>query len=109
MTLLAGVCICLKRAAKITHRAQAITSLAAKWHVCATIDSFNAVVEGEDPISRSSSPPAFPYSAQFDSDEEGDGEDDLDNTKMIPVIANTISYQKRQALGKIRIHTSKFF
>ncbi|XP_057536972.1 uncharacterized protein LOC130814786 [Amaranthus tricolor] len=98
VTLLAGVCICLKSAAKITHRAQAITSLAAKWHVCATIDSFNAVVEGEDPISRSSSPPAFPYSAQFDSDEEGDGEDDLDNTKMIPVIANTISYQKRQAL-----------
>lgn len=34
------------------------------------------------------------------SDEEGEGDDDLDNTKIHPIYANTISYQKRQALGK---------
>ena len=102
MTLVTGVCICLRSAAKITHKAQAITSLAAKWHVCATIDSFDAVVDGEVPLmSRSSSPLVFPYTTHSHSDEEeGDGEDDLDNTKMVPVIANTISYQRRQALGK---------
>lgn len=100
VTLVTGVCICLRSAAKITHKAQAITSLAAKWHICATIDSFDAVDGQHDtPITRSFSPLAFPYSTHSDSDEEeGDGDDDLDNTKVVPVFANTISYQKRQAL-----------
>ncbi|KAJ7946353.1 DUF3537 domain-containing protein [Quillaja saponaria] len=31
-------------------------------------------------------------------DEEGDGDDELDNTKMVPIYAHTISSQKRQAL-----------
>ncbi|CAO2823617.1 unnamed protein product [Amaranthus hypochondriacus] len=101
VTLVTGVCICLRSAAKITHKAQSITSLAAKWHVCATIDSFDAVVDGEVPLmSRSSaSHLVFPYTTHSHSDEEeGDGEDDLDNTNMLPVFANTISYQRRQAL-----------
>uniref|UniRef100_A0A803M1Q6 Uncharacterized protein n=1 Tax=Chenopodium quinoa TaxID=63459 RepID=A0A803M1Q6_CHEQI len=99
VTLVTGVCICLRSAAKITHKAQAITSLAAKWHICATIDSFDAVEGQTTPITRSFSPLTFPYCTHTESDEEeGDGDDDLDNTKMVPVFANTISYQKRQAL-----------
>ncbi|KNA25799.1 hypothetical protein SOVF_003500 [Spinacia oleracea] len=102
VTLVTGVCICLRSAAKITHKAQAITSLAAKWHVCATVDSLDAIDTGlEVPITTTTSfsPLAFPYNTHSDSDEEeGDGDDDLDNTKMVPVFAHTISYQKRQAL-----------
>jgi hypothetical protein len=33
--------------------------------------------------------------------EEGDGENDIDNTKMVPIFAHTISIQKRQALGEL--------
>ncbi|KZV32520.1 hypothetical protein F511_37747, partial [Dorcoceras hygrometricum] len=40
ITLVTGLVICLRSAAKITHKAQAITSLVAKWHACATINSF---------------------------------------------------------------------
>ncbi|KAL2931203.1 Rho guanine nucleotide exchange factor 12, partial [Bienertia sinuspersici] len=69
VTLVTGVCICLRSAAKITHKAQAITSLAAKWHICATIDSFDAV-DGEAPIIQSGSPLALPYRTQSESDDE---------------------------------------
>ncbi|KAH9607704.1 hypothetical protein KSS87_010967 [Heliosperma pusillum] len=98
-----GVCICLRSAAKITHRAQAITALASKWHVCATIDVFEDAADGEPHVIHSLSPQissqVFPYSASSESDDEdGDGEDNLDNAKMVPAIANTISYQRRQAL-----------
>ncbi|KAL0353678.1 UNVERIFIED_CONTAM: hypothetical protein Sangu_0949100 [Sesamum angustifolium] len=41
VSLLSGLLSLLRSAARITHKAQAVTSLAAKWHVCATIDSFN--------------------------------------------------------------------
>lgn len=99
VSLVTGLCICLRSAAKITHRAQAITSLAAKWHVCATIDSFDGT-DGETPILRLASPGRiFPYHSHCESDdEEGDDEDELDNTNMVPTFVNTISYQKRQAL-----------
>ncbi|KAK9681468.1 hypothetical protein RND81_10G004900 [Saponaria officinalis] len=104
VTLVAGVCICLRSAAKITHRAQSITALASKWHVCATIDSFNStdVIDPPtiiDTLSPQVSSQLFPFSATSESDDEdGDGEDDLDNAKMVPAIANTITYQRRQAL-----------
>ncbi|CAA6670014.1 unnamed protein product [Spirodela intermedia] len=39
LVLVAGILLCLRSAAKITHKAQAITSHAAKWHAFATIDS----------------------------------------------------------------------
>ncbi|XVF26134.1 hypothetical protein REPUB_Repub13aG0273600 [Reevesia pubescens] len=96
ISLVTGLFICLRSATKITHRAQAITSLAAKWHVCATINSFDDA-DGETPTTQIVSPPMFPADADWDSDEE-DGEDDLDNTKLVPIFAHTISFQKRQAL-----------
>ena len=87
----------MRSATKITHRAQSITSLAAKWHVCATINSFDDA-DGETSTAQIVSPQMFPAGVDWESEEE-DGEDDLDNTKLVPIFAHTISFQKRQALG----------
>lgn len=47
-----------------------------------------------------SSTPAFPFGVDMESeDEEGVEDDDLDNTKLVPIYSQTISFQKRQALG----------
>lgn len=103
VSLLAGLMILLRSATRITHKAQAVTCLAAKWHVCATIDAF------ESPEPDTETPPigdvgsqVFPSeTASSDCDEVGSEEDELDNTKLIPAYAySTISFQKRQALGK---------
>ncbi|KAK2987033.1 hypothetical protein RJ640_004759 [Escallonia rubra] len=100
VSLLAGLLILLRSATRITHKAQAVTCLAAKWHVCATIDSFDSA-EAETPITRAASNQVFPVNSDGFSDNEdvGDEEDELDNTKLVPSYAySTISFQKRQAL-----------
>ncbi|XP_016484343.1 uncharacterized protein LOC107804906 [Nicotiana tabacum] len=101
VSLLAGLMILLRSATKITHKAQSVTCLAAKWHVCATIDSFDSI-EGETPITRATCGQSFPACSEgSDSDDVGDEEDELDNTKFVPAYAySTISFQKRQALVK---------
>ncbi|KAL0560755.1 hypothetical protein IC582_001168 [Cucumis melo] len=100
MTLLTSLMILLRSATKITHKAQSVTALAAKWHVCATLDSFD-VTDGETPMA-STIHQAFPTHHGVGEESEGDegcDEDDLDNTKLIPAYAySTISFQKRQAL-----------
>ncbi|KAG4213863.1 hypothetical protein ERO13_A01G083900v2 [Gossypium hirsutum] len=100
ITLLTGLCILLRSATKITHKAQSVTSLASKWHVCATLDSFD---EGETPRT-----PAIHdqqvlqhvgVNGESEGDDPGEEEDELDNCKLIPAYAySTISYHKRQAL-----------
>lgn len=100
ITLLAGLMILLRSATRITHKAQSVTSLAAKWHVCATIDSFDTT-EAETPASRVPINDAFLATSLdgSDADDVGDEEDELDNTKLVPSYTyNTISFQKRQAL-----------
>ncbi|XP_015056761.1 uncharacterized protein LOC107003031 [Solanum pennellii] len=98
ITLVTGLFMCLRSAAKITHKAQAVTSLAAKWHACATISSLDDMTE-ETPMARTVAPQGvYPINSSWDTDEEGDGDDVLDNTNMVPIHASTISYQKRQAL-----------
>lgn len=106
VSLLAGLMILLRSATRITHKAQSVTSLATKWHVCATIESFDTadpetpMAQGQGAVSR-----LFPASTDgsSDGDDVGDEEDELDNTKLIPAYAySTISFQKRQALGKLR-------
>ncbi|XP_072973079.1 uncharacterized protein [Typha angustifolia] len=87
--LVTGILICLRSAAKITHKTQAITSHAATWHVCATVESFNA--DAEDPSV--SEPPT-----NNSSDDTDEDEDDLDDRKLMSSTVNTISYHKRQAL-----------
>lgn len=99
MTLVAGLFICLRSAAKITHRAQAITCLAAKWHACSTINSFDDV-DNETPSSQAISPSINYIDGHWGSDNDEGDEDDIDNTDMTPIFTHTISYQKRQALGK---------
>lgn len=42
----------------------------------------------------------YPVTLDWDSDKEGDEDDELENTSSVPSYANTISYQKRQALGE---------
>ncbi|KAK2441104.1 putative transmembrane protein [Trifolium repens] len=100
VTLLSALSIMFRSATKITHKAQAITGLAAKWHVCATLDSFDGVVEGETLTARSSDDRIYPsVGTDGESDSAGDEEDEIDTTKFIPSYAySTISYQKRQAL-----------
>jgi hypothetical protein len=96
MTLVTGLFLLLRSATKITHKAQGVTSLAAKWHVCATLDSFDTT-EGETPTAPGNQQWVFPVGSS--DDEANDEEDELDNTKWIPAYASTtISFQKRQAL-----------
>ena len=102
ITLLTGLGILLRSATKITHKAQSVTCLAAKWHVCATLDSFDAN-DGETPrtpaIHGLLDFPRVGTDGESDGEDAGDEEDDLDN-KLIPAYAySTFSYQKRQALG----------
>lgn len=98
VTLVTGLFICLRSAAKITHKAVAVASLAAKWHACATISKFDDL-EDETPKADIISQPGYTNNANWDSDnEEGDGDDVIDNTNMVPIYTNTITYQKRQAL-----------
>lgn len=106
MTLVTGLFILLRSATKITHKAQAVTCLATKWHVCATVDSFETIDE-ETPrahiaVGRIFSPDgADSGGSGADDDEASDEEDDVDNTKIVPAYAHsTISFQKRQALGE---------
>lgn len=104
LSLLAGLLILLRSAVRITHKAQAVTCLAAKWHVCATIDSFEAVEGETPPISQITSNQVFPVTSEgsSDADDVGDEEDELDNTKFVHSYAySTISFQKRQALGML--------
>ncbi|KAF7815882.1 extracellular ligand-gated ion channel protein [Senna tora] len=102
MTLLSALSVLLRSATKITHKAQAITGLASKWHACATLDSFDGVGEGETPPTQISHERLYPTvgtDGESEADDAGDEEDDIDNTKFIPSYAySTISYQKRQAL-----------
>ncbi|KAM1351460.1 hypothetical protein ACFXTH_005224 [Malus domestica] len=98
ISLVTSLFICLRSATKITHKAQSITGLATKWHVCATLHSFD-YTETETPMAPISSTPAFPFGVDMESeDEEGVEDDDLDSTKLVPIYSQTISFQKRQAL-----------
>ncbi|KAK3432148.1 hypothetical protein EUGRSUZ_E03959 [Eucalyptus grandis] len=101
VSLLTGLFICLRSATKVSHKAQSITGLAAKWHICATINSFDDN-DGETPRIEVASTHVFPADAEWESEEEeGDGDDDLNNAKIMPIYAHTISFHKRQALGLI--------
>lgn len=102
ITLVSGLFLLLRGATKITHKAHSVTGLAAKWHICATINSFDNI-EGETPTTAqaiSAQATAANISWGSSDDEVGDEEDELDNTKLLPIYTQTISFHKRQALGK---------
>ncbi|CAJ2658280.1 unnamed protein product [Trifolium pratense] len=100
ITLVSGLYILLRSATKITHKAQSITGLAAKWHICATVNSFDNI-DGETPVAHEASAQAMAANISWGTssdDELGDEEDELNNTKMLPIYTRTISFHKRQAL-----------
>ncbi|CAM0904454.1 unnamed protein product [Alopecurus aequalis] len=102
LSLVAGLLICLHSAAKITHKTQAITSIAAAWHADATINTQDG--DQENPRTPGKSyPQQAPLSISSgdeseDDDETSPSEDSLDTSKLTPFQATHISYQKRQAL-----------
>ncbi|KAM0070749.1 hypothetical protein Hdeb2414_s0001g00016801 [Helianthus debilis subsp. tardiflorus] len=100
VSLLAGLMILLRSATRITHKAQGVTCLAAKWHVCATIDAFEPPeADTETPTVGDVGNQVVHEASSSDYDDVGSEEDELDNTKLIPAYAySTISFQKRQAL-----------
>lgn len=103
ISLVSGLFILLRSATKITHKAQSITSLAAKWHICSTINSFESIDGGDTPMASEqvASAQAFPAIANWGSDDEvGDEEDELDNTRLLPIYTHTISFHRREALGE---------
>ncbi|KAL6650796.1 hypothetical protein ACP70R_009721 [Stipagrostis hirtigluma subsp. patula] len=110
MSLVTGLLICLHSAAKITHKTQAITSVAAAWHAEATINSIER--DQENPRTPNKAyqqqpqpPPQAPTSPflavdsssgdESDDDDESQSEDSVDTSKFH--VTNT-SFQKRQAL-----------
>ncbi|KAL6205442.1 hypothetical protein ACLB2K_022701 [Fragaria x ananassa] len=102
ITLVTGLLILLRSATKITHKAQAVACLATKWHVCATLETFDAT-EVDSPTAQVANDPGIHIITheESDGDEVSEEEDDLENTKMVPSYAyNTISCHKRQALRK---------
>ena len=94
----------------MTHKAQAITSLAAKWHAVATIQSFDKGLEDyesecdETGEGFDKTGGGIGESGE-DIDEIGEGTGkigagtDLDDIMALHPTATTISFQKRQALG----------
>ncbi|KAF7801256.1 extracellular ligand-gated ion channel protein [Senna tora] len=83
ISLVSGVFIVLRSATKMTHKAQSNTCLASKWHIFSTITSFQSIPN---------------WGSDEDDDDVGDEEDDLDNSKKLPLQTHTVSFQKRQAL-----------
>ncbi|PIA36901.1 hypothetical protein AQUCO_03200098v1 [Aquilegia coerulea] len=100
MTLMAGLYILLRSATKITHRAQSVTSLAAKWHICATLHPFDEVdgkVSREENNSHSHVIPITVNEDSSEDDDVGDDHDEIDHIRIMSY-AQTISFRKRQAL-----------
>lgn len=112
---LVGLIICLHAAAKITHRAQGIGSIASRWHAIVTCNP-NDVSQsggnggGSGMNNGGGSETAFPSAALPISYSESD----LESVDFVPVptnsqlVSHASMYQKRQALG-MHLKTSRMF
>ncbi|XP_059308416.1 uncharacterized protein LOC132059707 isoform X1 [Lycium ferocissimum] len=93
-----GVILCLNAAAKISHRAQGIGSIASRWHALATCTS------GEASQMRNSTSTSSLEAANRSSLDYNFSESDLESLDFVAEPTNTqlasymSSYQKRQAL-----------
>ncbi|XP_062224789.1 uncharacterized protein LOC133923520 [Phragmites australis] len=105
MSLVTGLLICLHSAAKITHKTQSITSVAAAWHADATINSVDR--DQENPRTPSKGylqAPTSPFpvtntsSGDESDDDESRSEDSLETSRFTSFHVTNISFQKRQAL-----------
>lgn len=109
MSLVTGLLVCLHSAAKITHKTQSITSVAAAWHADATINSLDRDQENPRTPSKTclqQQTPTSPFpmagasSGEESDDDEWRSEDGVDTSRFTPFHATNVSFQKRQALGK---------
>ncbi|OAY30722.1 uncharacterized protein LOC110600119 [Manihot esculenta] len=89
---LVGIVICLHAAAKTTHRAQGVASVAAKWHSLVTCNSNDAVINGNNGNLET---PNLASLFRVDYSES-----DLESVDYVPMPTDmqlTSSYNKRQA------------
>lgn len=104
---LCGFFLCLFGAARITHRAQAIASVATRWHMLVT-----SAAAGSNPTK---SPPLQPpVDDKKDGNGSGADDDDTDSDSSSDVLISVStqqpsSFQTRQALGQYFRITLKFF
>ncbi|GAB2277756.1 hypothetical protein Dimus_012459 [Dionaea muscipula] len=95
MTLMAGLTIILRSATKITHKAQAVTNLAAAWHACITIELFGS--DAETPAYQNGSSVLLELvNDELDTEGPGDEEDMADDKGIYA--DSPILVQKREAL-----------
>ncbi|XP_057970365.1 uncharacterized protein LOC131159454 isoform X3 [Malania oleifera] len=95
---LVGIILCLHAAAKISHRAQGLASVASRWHASVTCNPNNASQLGPSSNEGNSDPtfPVGPLSMSY-------SESDLESIEFVPMPTNTqlasnmSSYHKRQA------------
>ncbi|KAK2971042.1 hypothetical protein RJ640_030792 [Escallonia rubra] len=93
-----GITLCLNAAAKISHRAQGIASIASRWHAVATCSSTDA-----SRLTSSSSVGNFAAAYPLGSLQMSNSESDLDSVDHIALPTNTqlasytSSYHRRQA------------
>lgn len=108
LSLVAGLLMCLQSAAKITHKTQAITSVAAGWHADATINAFDNDQEDPNPDLPRIVGYLVPVNAYWmasgesssDSSSSSSSDDDDSGhpkSKYIP-FQNNHCFQQRQAL-----------
>ena len=94
-----GVVLCLHSAAKITHRAQGVASVASKWHAWITCGSGSSHLRGSNGSGNFEVVPATSVAMDYsESDLES-----LDNVTLqttTQITSHMSSYHKRQALGK---------
>ncbi|XP_020517432.1 uncharacterized protein LOC18424876 isoform X2 [Amborella trichopoda] len=108
VVLMTGLLMCLHSAAKITHKAQSIVSLAAKWHICATCDSLESMESETTPTAQRIFP-ATPNGEHTFSLLDNDDDDDIDDSDenddlVLTAYAQTASFQRREALVKYFEH-----
>lgn len=95
-----GIIICLHAAAKISHRAQGIASVASKWHAIVTCNSNESSITGTPNVGGN-----FDAANAVGSLPISYSESDLDSVDYVPVptnnqLASYMSlYRKRQAFG----------
>eukprot|EP01018_Ginkgo_biloba_P003926 Gb_35699 [translate_table: standard] len=92
---LLGVVLCLRAAARMTHRGQSIASIASKWHALATCNLSSVSSDGQSSTVNVDQPHPM-LSAEYDSDLEPS--EDLNLPSASQLAPYMTSYHKRQAL-----------
>lgn len=97
---LTGLALCLKGAAKITHKAQQIVAIVSKWHALATC-SPSALNDRSSQGSGLTYGPAHPNLNRGSSSEDLEGSAREWNSLEEELAHDLEAYQKRQALGNV--------